>query len=173
MYANLITKIEFPDYLEYLNALQQACKEEKGVYEILYKYELKQDDHFCMLPGFKSFDRIAKNQRLAEHNGKMVCSKEEGKIFMPLYQSQGEDGFFIIRSVSQFWLLLSAKLRQFRMEKFLICLPGVSRDIKNPKALRIDKNTARFLAKEIFHLLGFRMKKKENNVLIFTRRERI
>lgn len=65
--------------------------------EFKYKHTILSDDHFNMLPGFKNFDAIQKNQILAEDKNGAIMSKEDGYILMPLYQKQGEDGFFIIK----------------------------------------------------------------------------
>jgi succinylglutamate desuccinylase len=49
-----------------------------------------------MLPGFKNFDAIEKNQILAKNKHGDILAPYSGYILMPLYQKQGEDGFFII-----------------------------------------------------------------------------
>lgn len=171
MFSGLITHIEFPDYKEYLSSLEAAGKQELGMYEIRQRYHVNDNASFSMLPGFNSFDKIRRRQHLADEIGLPVLAGESGKIFMPLYQSQGEDGFFIIRKISPFWLKLSSLLRRYRFENLLPLLPGVKRDALNPKTLIVNQLMARFLAKEIFHLLGFKMKSRESHYLRFTRRE--
>jgi succinylglutamate desuccinylase len=61
-----------------------------------YKYHIKPDEDFEMLPGFKNFDAIEKNQILAKNKHGDILAPYSGYILMPLYQKQGEDGFFII-----------------------------------------------------------------------------
>lgn len=90
---------------------------------------------------------------------------------MPLYQSSGEDGFFIIRRVPAWALRLSIVLRKLKFERFLTWLPGVSRSKHHPDALIVNKRIARFLAIQIFHLLGYRRKQADGDVMIFSRRE--
>ncbi len=53
------------------------------------------DEGFRMLPGFHNFQKVHRGQHLAiNHEGNIYCP-EDGLIFMPLYQPEGEDGFFI------------------------------------------------------------------------------
>lgn len=173
LYAGLISKIEFPDYKKYLLSLEEAGKKDKGIYEIRHRYHVENPSEFVMEPGYRSFDQIKANQKMAMDKGEEVFSKEGGHVFMPLYQAQGNDGFFIIRRISPFWLKLSATLRKRKAEKLLVLLPGVKRDPANPKTLIVNRHVARFLARDLFHLLGFRMKQRDGHTMKFTRREKI
>lgn len=65
-------------------------------FEIIYRHEIKKGDNFKMEPGFKNFQKIKKGQTLATSNGREIKSEWDAYIFMPLYQSQGNDGFFVI-----------------------------------------------------------------------------
>ncbi len=65
-------------------------------FEIIYRHEIKKGDNFKMEPGFKNFQKIKKGQLLATSNGREIKSEWDAYIFMPLYQSQGNDGFFVI-----------------------------------------------------------------------------
>jgi succinylglutamate desuccinylase len=67
-------------------------------YEVVFKYELQSGEKFKMEPGFTNFQPIKKGEILAYDDGKPVVSKWDGNIFMPLYQSQGKDGFFVVIS---------------------------------------------------------------------------
>ncbi len=75
------------------NALDQKT------FEIIYRHGLEDSDEFKMEPGFENFQKIEKDQLLAIQNGKEVRSKWNAYIFMPLYQSQGNDGFFVVQDV--------------------------------------------------------------------------
>ena len=101
----------------------------------------------------------------------MLTAKEGGRIFMPLYQNQGEDGFFIIRPVAARWLKLSAALRKLKVEEALVLLPGIKRYKDQKNALIVDAHIARFFATEFFHLLGYRQKIQDGKKKIFIRRE--
>ena len=60
-----------------------------------YRHAIEQGDMFKMFPGFKSFTPIQEKDPLATDRHGIVYAPENGVILMPLYQGQGNDGFFI------------------------------------------------------------------------------
>lgn len=68
-------------------------------FKILHRQEIKSGDNFKMQPGYGNFQKIKKGELLAMNNGEEVKSEWDAYIFMPLYQSQGNDGFFVIDEV--------------------------------------------------------------------------
>ena len=89
---------------------------------------------------------------------------------MPLYQKQGEDGYFEMRPFSPFWLRLSALVRRIGIDRVVDWLPGVDRDPADPQTLHIDRNVARWYSLQIFHLLGYRRHRCRGDLLVVTRR---
>lgn len=85
-------------YPEAAKMLSEKLKDRK-TFEIRYRHGLKENDTFKMKPGFKNFQKLEKGEVLADQNGKEIISKWNDYIFMPLYQSQGNDGFFIVEEV--------------------------------------------------------------------------
>ncbi len=69
------------------------------VAEMLYCHPVEAEDQFVMHPGYLNFQPIQKGELLASDKQGEIRSKEDGLILMPLYQSIGEDGFFLIRTV--------------------------------------------------------------------------
>ena len=67
--------------------------------QLLYRHKVQESDHFHMLPGFFNFMPIFKGQALARDKAGIIASPYEGYILMPLYQRQGEDGFFLLGEV--------------------------------------------------------------------------
>ena len=108
-----------------------------------------------MRPGFKNFEPIKKNEYLATSEGQEIMSPRGGRIFMPLYQELGEDGFFILTRVSKFWLRLSVIARKLKFNHFLRLIPGVKKDPENSYTLIIDPRVARFMTRPVFHLFGY------------------
>lgn len=138
--------------------------------EVRYRHGIVPEDEFRMLPGYVSFQTIREGDLLARDQRGELRAPESGGILMPLYQRQGDDGYFVIREFSPFWLTVSAVLRRLRLDALLPLLPGVRRDGGRPGTLRIDRRVARFYALEIFHLLGYRKKRIEDGQLVVTRR---
>lgn len=137
-------------------------------YEVKYHKIVDDPEKFEMIRGFKNFDKVEKGTPLAKENGEWIEAPVWGRIFMPLYQKKGRDGFLIIREVSAFWLSLSAYLRKSFIHKLLKYLPGVH--IKSEQAFRIDLRVARFLVKDIFHLFGYRVIQEDEHTLICYKR---
>lgn len=71
------------------------------VTELLYVHSIKPEDDFNMLSGFRNFLPIKEGQVLATDKHGLVKSPHSGLMLMPLYQAQGENGFFIVKEVYQ------------------------------------------------------------------------
>jgi succinylglutamate desuccinylase len=67
--------------------------------EVIYKHKIEDATKFVMLPGFEGYQAIRKGELLAHYDGVEVLSPMDGLILMPLYQQQGNEGFFIVREV--------------------------------------------------------------------------
>ena len=89
---------------------------------------------------------------------------------MPLYQDQGEDGFFLVRRFSPFWMWVSAHLRNPRAARLASRLPGVRPVPGDPDAVIVDRRVARFFARQLFHLLGFRRVEEAGAQVVMRRR---
>ncbi|MGA9269876.1 MAG: aspartoacylase, partial [Lutimonas sp.] len=85
---------------------------------------------------------------------------------------QGEDGFFILKKISGFWLEFSRVARTWKVNHFLRLIPGVKQDPDNEFILLVDPKIARFLAKDIFHLFGYRQQILKDDKMHFIKRDR-
>lgn len=137
-------------------------------YEVKYHKIVEDPTKFEMKSGFQNFDIIKKGTPLARENGEIIEAPVSGRIFMPLYQKKGHDGFLIINEVSTFWLKLSAYLRKSFVHKLLKFLPGVY--VENDRVFKIDLTVAKFLVKDIFHLFGYRVVRTGEHTVMCYRR---
>lgn len=64
--------------------------------ELIHHHPITPGDGFQMLPGFQNFDSVSTGQALARDNKGTIRSPADGRIFLPLYQSVGDDGFFLV-----------------------------------------------------------------------------
>lgn len=71
------------------------------VTKLVYCHRIQDEDDFHMLPGFRNFQKIKKGDLLAHDVNGPVYAPYSGYMLMPLYQSQGEDGFFIIKGTRE------------------------------------------------------------------------
>jgi hypothetical protein len=169
--AGVLTESQVPDYRHQQETLASQTDGQRGIVEVIYRHHVEPDSEFRMEPGFRNFSSINRGQHLATDRQGQIHSNYDAKIFMPLYQSNCEDGFFVVRNVPRSALTLSTFLRRFRFDRLLVALPGISRSKSQPDALVVNKRVARFLAVELFHLLGYRRKRKDGDYLTFVRRE--
>ncbi|MEZ5345523.1 MAG: succinylglutamate desuccinylase/aspartoacylase family protein [Pyrinomonadaceae bacterium] len=139
--------------------------------EIRYRHAITEKDEFRMNPGYKNFQPIKKGEVLALSRNRKVRANESGLILMPLYQAQGQDGFFIGREISTIWLWLSKILRRLKLGSLMRFLPGVRVHPADPESLIVNTRIARILPLQIFHLLGFRKTRRRNDELIVSRRK--
>ncbi|MEL7499298.1 MAG: succinylglutamate desuccinylase/aspartoacylase family protein [Planctomycetota bacterium] len=169
--AGLIRGSDLVDLMDHQRHLKCSVTSGNGIYEVIFRKAIQEDDRFEMEPGFRNFSNIDKGEKLASDRQGTIEAPMRAKVFMPLYQNSGNDGFFLVRQVPGWALSLSSILRRFRFEKMLVWLPGVSRCEKQPDALLVNKRVARFLANELFHLLGYRRKSETEHEMVFSRRE--
>jgi hypothetical protein len=71
------------------------------VFNIVSRYRIDKHEQFRMKEGFYNFRNIEAGEELAISDGQSVSAPYNGRIFMPLYQQQGEDGFFIVKELGE------------------------------------------------------------------------
>ena len=152
--------------------LARICRELPPVFEIRLRHPIVEGDGFQMEPGFKSFQKIHRGELLARDRNGEYRAQENGRILMPLYQKQGDDGYFEIRRFSPFWLGVSRALRKAGIDRIVHWLPGVERHPDSEEALLINRRVARFYSLQIFHLLGFRRHRAVGEQLLMIRQQR-
>jgi succinylglutamate desuccinylase len=150
--------------------LARDTKNAPRIVEIRYRHAIQEGDQFVMEPGFSNFQPVKRGQLLARNRHGDIRAPETGLILMPLYQSQGSDGFFLVRAVKPFWLQVAFWLRRLRVERALPWLPGIRRHPTLPDALLVNPRIARWFVLELFHLLGFRKQRVEGELLVVSRR---
>ena len=151
--------------------LRDAAASYPGVLEVRHRQSVELEDGFQMEPGFQNFDLVKKGQRLARDTQGTIRSPENGRILMPLYQSQGSDGFFIVCEIWPFWLKLSKLLRALPLSSLIPHLPGVRRHPEISNALLVNPSIASWATVEFFHLCGYRTCPPEGKLLVFKRRD--
>lgn len=168
--ARIITPDRLPEP-DPARRLRDAARGLPPVVEIRYRHEVPRGRTFIMEPGFESFDPVDAGQRLGRWgDDSPVVAPEPGRVLMPLYQGQGDDGFFLTRDVRRLWLRLSTLLRRLGLDRFAPFLPGVRRHPYIAGAVIVDRRVARWYTVEVFHLLGFRREIEQGHSLILSRR---
>lgn len=138
--------------------------------ELVYRHGIGPLDGFAMDPGYRSFQPVRKRQAVAKDVRGPVRVDRDARILMPLYQKLGDDGFFLIREFSPFWMQASYVLRKLRLDRIVHWLPGLSLDPALAGAVVVDRGVARWYATELLHLLGFRIHEDVGARLVMRRR---
>lgn len=159
------------DFQHHFQVLSKNTVDTRHIFEIYYRHVIKPNEHFEMKPGFVNFQRVHKGEEIAMVDGEILRAANRGRIFMPLYQQQGEDGFFAIREIPRFFLNLSSTLRKIRFDRVLTLLPGVRWVDQNRKELLVNRRIARLFTKPFFHLLGYRSRRLSKQYYTMSNRE--
>ena len=158
------------DSVPHREQLRRVSEGVPPIVEIVHRQVITPEDRFVMAPGFVNFARVAKGQLLATDRRGEVRAPAACHVVLPLYQAQGDDGFFLARSVRPFWLGVARWLRAWRFDALVRFLPGVRVDPEDRDTILVNPLIARWFVTEIFHLLGFRKEKQHGDRLAFTRR---
>jgi succinylglutamate desuccinylase len=176
-FINLVLKqtkvVPYLDFDKNHKILKTAAQNIDKFFEIAYLHRVDNVDNFDILPAFKSFERIKKGELIAKHNNKEITARYSGRIFMPLYQRNGNEGFFLIKKIPKFFLKLSIFLRHIKADRLFILMPGISWHTKEKGVLKVNLKVAKYYAKSIFHLLGYRSREIDQNQLFVTNREHV
>jgi succinylglutamate desuccinylase len=65
--------------------------------ELIMVYRIGQDEKFEMRPGYRNFQTVSAGEQIARDRNGPVYSVADGYLLMPLYQKQGDEGFFLLR----------------------------------------------------------------------------
>jgi len=157
-FSGFLKRADIKNFKEHYVQLQNSAQNNSNVYEITYRHHLNSIRDFKMMEGFKSFEEVIEGTPLAIEKDEFIKVEKDAIMFMPLYQEQGEEGFFLIRRTPTWALTLSAFLRRTNFGSLLHILPGVSWANKEKKALMVNTKVAHFFTKTFFHLLGYRIR---------------
>ncbi len=138
--------------------------------EIRYRRDVTVGDGFVMAPGYSNFQKVVEGQVIARDDEGDVVVTEKGRLLMPLYQEQGEDGFFLVREIRPFWMRVSVMFRRAGVSRVAFWLPGVRRVPGTDDEVLVGKRAARIFARQLFQLLGFRQLEDAGRHFVMRRR---
>lgn len=69
------------------------------VTRLVHHYRISPGEQFRMNPGYQNFQKVTAGQELARNEKGSITAPVDGWILMPKYQSQGDDGFFIVAAM--------------------------------------------------------------------------
>jgi predicted deacylase len=139
------------------------------IMEVVERHAITDEDDFKMAAGFKNLDHAKQGQLLASDKDGDIRAHEDGIVILPLYQAQGDDGFFWGRAVSETRLRASERLREMKLDRLLPYLPGVKRDEAHPTRLIVNRHIARLYPLDVFHVFGYRRIRESEDSLTVER----
>ncbi len=165
-----LKKRDIPDFGRYKVTLKKNTLGKKKIFEIKYRHLIDEDDEFRVKDGFVNFQKVKAGQTIAyDKNGKIKAPRS-GHIFMPLYQPQGRDGFFIVKEIKPFWFRLSNRTRMWNLDNTISLFPGIKKLPDGQNAYLIDKTIGRWKVISLLHLFGYRKMEYNGNTIIMSRR---
>lgn len=77
--------------------LAMYSEELPDITRLIKRQGITSDEKFKMKPGYENFQEVKKGEVVAENINGPIINEQDGLMLMPLYQEQGEDGFFIVK----------------------------------------------------------------------------
>lgn len=168
--AGALKARDVPDHAAHVARLRVAMSGLPRVVEVRHRHAITPADGFVMARGWESFAPVGAGEIVAVDRRGPVCAPEAGRMLMPLYQAEGDDGFFLVREVNPLWLGVSAALRHLGADRLVGLLPGVERDPAAPDCLVTRPSWTPPRVVEVMHLCGYRRERPEGDRLTFSRR---
>ncbi|MFN3198751.1 MAG: succinylglutamate desuccinylase/aspartoacylase family protein [Bradymonadia bacterium] len=135
-----IRRVDIPERRKHVDRLRAATEGLPRYVEVRHRHGITPSEAFAMRPGFTNFQPVTVGDVLGEDANGPVKAPFTGRLLMPLYQSTGDDGFFMGRDVSMPWLVTSEVARRARIDRLLHLLPGVDRHPDEPDQLLVESD---------------------------------
>lgn len=102
IHAGCLSKQNAPDQINRAREiLSQQGSQQHHSYQVVSSYRIREGEDFRMLPGFVNLQAIRQGEPIATSNGAVIHANEDAHILMPLYQKQGDFGFFIAQELER------------------------------------------------------------------------
>jgi succinylglutamate desuccinylase len=88
---------DVPSYREQVDCILNASKDLPKAVKAIYRHHIDPEDDFHMDPGYKNFQQVKQGDILGRDRIGKVEAPFDAMLLMPLYQKQGEDGFFLVQ----------------------------------------------------------------------------
>ena len=99
VHSGFITNMNPVEQKRWEDQLAEELKPSHRHFELVERYAIDKGEEFTMVPGYTNFQKIYQGEILATNQYGQIKANLDANIFMPLYQQQGDDGFFIIKPI--------------------------------------------------------------------------
>jgi len=97
--AGLAREKDLPDLTPYRAVLAAARRDVPHVMVVEQRHAIGPEDDFRMEPGFGNIERVEAGRLLAHDRRGEIRAPRHCILLLPLYQPQGDDGFFLGREL--------------------------------------------------------------------------
>jgi len=156
-------------YDEHVGRLEDKSAGLPRVLEVKLRHQVTAADNFVMRRGFKHYDRVHQGQHLADDTSGKIRASISGRILMPAYGENTEQGFFIVRDVNSFKVRILFLLRSLGLDRFCHLLPGVKVNPVSDDILHVAGWVPKRLV-DIIRLLGWRRSAHSESSTVLKRR---
>ena len=101
VFTGILREEDCPHFRQSMKALEQSSRDLPRAHQVRHRHPVQPRDQFRMEPDLVNFQSVRKNQLLASDRTGEIRSPRPGRILMPLYQAQGDDGFFIVDPIEK------------------------------------------------------------------------
>ncbi len=98
--CGLLPASEIPELAAASDLLRDARGSLPRIMKVESRHAIVPEDRFRMEPGFANITPVTTGQLLATDRNGEIRARQSGLLIMPLYQGQGEEGFFLGGAVS-------------------------------------------------------------------------
>ena len=120
---------------------------------VVHRHGIAHGDHFQMEPGFRNFDPVRRGDLLAHDASGEIRAPRDALLLLPLYQGEGDDGFFLAVHVTNTWLATSAIARRLGGAALALRWSGARPVRGEPGLFELGR---RGVPSWVWRLLGFR-----------------
>ncbi|HKA90662.1 MAG TPA: succinylglutamate desuccinylase/aspartoacylase family protein [Haliangiales bacterium] len=165
--AGVASRDDVPSLDAAIALLERARGHLPHLIEVLSRHAITDEHEFRMEPGFANIQRARAGELLARDRRGEIRAPHDGMVLLPLYQAQGDEGFFYGREVSPLRQRVCGALRRYRLDALLPLLPGVrgGRD-----ELEVAPGAADLYPSGLFSLFGYRQIRPGERGLVYRRR---
>ncbi|MXX78189.1 MAG: hypothetical protein F4Z33_04235 [Gemmatimonadales bacterium] len=141
------------------------------VVDVRYRHVVSEEDGFRMHSGFRNFDPVQAGDEVGADRAGPVRAAFAGRLFLPLYQRQGDDGFFLVRRLAPAWLVVSRLLRVAGADRVAPWLPGVRPHPARGDAVVVARWARNRAVIGLLHLMGFTARGESGGAVMVRRQE--
>ncbi len=160
---------DIPNFDAHFKRLHDLGHDLPRVLEIRYRQTTTMRDGFKMKPGYQHYDKVRAGEVLAENENGPIKSPLDGRVLMPSYQNNTEQGFFIAKDIPPLFVQIYFILRRLDLGRWAHLLPGAERSPISDHVLRVQRWVPQRLS-NLIRLLGWRRMTADDDHVVLRRR---